>query len=233
MGRHSDTGTAKAGTAAEMRAGDPPSSSGPADQSVPTEYGAPRRPGTVDETQLIRSTPSIVGGPETEVIPSVGRSSGRAVPHEPPSSPMPEANDDSTMIGAASHETAETAGDGSADEAVSEQPAGRRSRAIGMWLSVVVFWLVAMPIGVLSAVIVAGRRATLCSKSSTGFGCSSTGSAVGVVLLVLVVVVVGTVSVYAYDARRTARRWGAGVGIGVGILAVIGLIAWLVVRTIQ
>lgn len=103
----------------------------------------------------------------------------------------------------------------------------------GMWISVVVFWLLAMPVGVLGAIIVAGRRARLCSRSASGFGCTSTGSAVGVALLAAVVVAVGTVSVYAYDARRSPRRWAAVFGVGIGVLAVAGVVAWLIVRSIH
>lgn len=231
MSRHADTGSAETVRVSELRntglpnAADSDFFRGSGTQ-IPTTA-------TSDATQLLPAASAVPGGPETEMIPRTYAA--------PPAPSRFSAADDTMLIPAVSDLSREDLPGSAESESVgataiappTPASAARRSSTVGMWAGVLVFWLLAMPIGVMSAVIVAGRRATLCSKSSTGFGCTSTGSSVGVVLLVIVVALVGTVSVYAYDVRHSARRWLAGLGFGVAVLAVLGLIAWLVVRTIQ
>ncbi len=231
MSRHADTGSAKTVRVSDLRHSGLPDASD-SDFFRGTSTPIPATAGS-DTTQLLPAASAVPGGPETEMIPRAYAA--------PPGPSRVSAADDTMLIPAVPDllprempGSAESAPVGAtANAAPMPASAEHRSSTVGMWAGVVVFWLLAMPIGVMSAVIVAGRRATLCSKSSTGFGCTSTGSSVGVVLLVIVVALVGTVSVYAYDVRHHARRWLGGLGIGVAVLAVLGLIAWLLVRTIQ
>lgn len=231
MSRHADTGSAKTVRVSDLRnSGLPSAEDGGFFSGTATPIPATA---SSDTTQLLPAASAVPGGPETEMIPST---------YTAPPAPSRISAADDTMLIPAVPDLSSQAVPGNAESkpvgATTIPPpmrtsAGQRSSTLGMWASVVLFWLLAMPIGVLSAVIVAGRRATLCSKSSTGFGCTSTGSSVGVVLLVIVVALVGTMSVYAYDVRHQARRWLAGLGVGLALLAVLGLIAWLLVRTIQ
>ncbi len=238
MSQRADTGTSRT-----ARVSNPPDSGLPDAEDSDFFRGNDISSPTAgsDTTQFFPAT-SMPVGPETELIPNTYAA--------PPVAPRVSAADD-TMLIAAVPDLSSRALPGNSSQALpgnlesgpvgataisppeSPSSAQHRSSTLGMWAGVVVFWLLAMPIGVMSAIIVAGRRATLCSKSSTGFGCTSTGSSVGVVLLVILVALVGTVSVYAYDVRHSARRWLAGLGIGVVLLAVLGLTAWLLVRTIQ
>lgn len=251
MSQRADTGTANAVPSKPSNGALP----NPADSGFfrPTHPSMPAADS--DTTQLLPAASAVPGGPEIGVIPGGHEArpapprvsaqddtmllkavpdvplarSGAAPPPWAGSSPAALSTPGGLLVSAASTPGTATA----IAPPTSAAPAEHRSATLGMWAGVVVFWLLAMPIGVMSAVLVAGRRATLCSKSSTGFGCTSTGSSVGVVLLVIVVALVGTVSVYVYDVRHLARRWLAGLGIGVAMLAVLGLVAWLLVRTIQ
>lgn len=203
---------------------------------------------SVGETQVIRPVGAGVSESPTQRIPRVTAAEGIGDGSDPPAvqasssgggpdKPIGAVHDRALadLVGGSASATADP-GETQADEptgAQHTQAGPRRHNSIFMWIAVIAFWLAALPVGVACAVAAGARRASLCSKSSSSLGCTTAGSTLAVVMLVVTVAMVGTVSIFAFDARNHPRRWLAVCGAGVLSLALLGLGAWLLIRTIR
>ena len=100
-----------------------------------------------------------------------------------------------------------------------------------MWPALVVFWLLALGVGVISLASL-GAPHYLCTGAAKGLACHRAGTAIAGVLTVLVIAAVGVVSVLAIEARRRGLAWLRHLGIGILVLAVVGAGGYLLIRTI-